>query len=127
MASEAIKHISVDLDTISFPPVVFVHQGDTWRQIYCSIYMDGVRMDVSSSTETATYSAVLPDENGVLSKQKNKSCTITGNQVIVDLSKVTISGHGEGYITVKITSKADTSKHYRPNNIRLRIQKSADQ
>jgi len=127
MASEAIKHISIDLDTVGASPVVFVHQGDTWRQIYCSIYMDGVRMEVSSSTETATYSAVLPDENGAITKQKNKSCTITDNQVIVDLSKISIDGYGCGYITIKITSRADTSKHFRPNNIRLVIQRSADQ
>jgi hypothetical protein len=120
------KHILLDLNTVQLPPVVNVHQGDTVRKIYCAICMNGERLVVDPSTTAATFMAMLPGATGKLIASNTIQCTIEDNCVVCDLGKLNLNRAGSGFLTVKLTNKGSTSMHYRPTNIKIIIQKSAN-
>ena len=123
MADYAKHYVRVNVDGGSMP-VVYVHQNDTWRKIYCAVYENRERIQLSGIS--TKFSAVLPNAHGGYFVQTNKQGTIENNYFVCDLSQLNINGHGVGFITLVIRNASDTTLTYRPVNIKLVVEKSAD-
>lgn len=123
MADYAKHYVKVDVGG-GVMPAVYVHQNDTWRKVYCAVYENHARVQLSGIS--TKFSAVLPNGHGGYFVQANKQGTIENNYFVCDLSQLNISGHGVGYITLVVRNSSDTTLTYRPVNIKLVVEKSAD-